>query len=409
MTKELLKIVIAGHVDHGKSTLIGRLLFDTHSLPKERLAEIKKISEELGKDTELAYLTDQLKEEREQNKTIDTTQTFFKTPKRRYVIIDAPGHTEFIKNMITGASMAEAAALIIDAREGMMEQTKRHACLLKMLGIRQIIVLLNKMDLIRYDEKSFLFVSQEIKNFLKKLDLSPSAVIPVSAKAGDNISKKSPRMPWFRGTSLITELDRLKQKKDPLRSPFRFSVQDIYSIAGEKIVAGKVISGQIKRGQSVIRLPSSQKTKITGIKIFGENPSKACSGENIGLTIEPLDEIKRGEIFCGLTALPKTTDHFHTRLFWLGPQPLKIGGPFVFRCSTQEIPGQAEAIRERTDSSTLNLIEETAEELKANEIAAVTIKTEKPSVLESFSKTEGLGRFVIERQHSTLGMGIITD
>jgi len=409
MAKETLKIVIAGHVDHGKSTLIGRLLLDTHSLPKGKLEEVRKISTELGKDTELAYLTDQLKEEREQNRTIDTAQTFFETGKRNYVIIDAPGHVEFIKNMITGASMAEAAILIIDTQEGIMEQTKRHTCLLKMLGLRQIIVAFNKMDLINYNEKTFHNLAGKFSGFTEKLGFPPSCIIPISAKTDDNISRRSHHLSWFHGPHLITALDRLKRKEKPESSALRFSAQDVYSIAGAKIIAGKVLSGEIRKGQPVTILPSMKKTKVTGIKVFGRDFSKAFPGESIGLTIDRPDEIKRGELICSPDDLPKITDRFHANLFWLAPQPLRTSEPFMLRCNTQEMPCCVESIEEKIDSSSLNPIAENENELGTNEIAVVTIKTENPLVLESVSRTEELGRFVIEQQYATRGLGILSD
>ena len=211
--KEHMKIVIVGHVDHGKSTLIGRLLYDTSSLPDGFIEEIKKTCEMLGRELEFAYVLDSLEEEREQNITIDTTQTFFKTKKREYVIIDAPGHKEFVKNMITGASLAEAAILIVSAKEGVQEQTKRHAYILSMLGIKQVIVAVNKIDLIGYKEEIFNSVKGELLKFLDSVKIKPSYVIPISAKEGDNIAKKSEKIRWYSSLTVLEALDAFETEK----------------------------------------------------------------------------------------------------------------------------------------------------------------------------------------------------
>src|SRR3989344_6036232 len=210
--KENMKIVLVGHVDHGKSTLIGRLLYDTESLPEGKIEEIKAVCESLGKKFEVGYILDSLEEERDQNVTIDTTQIFFKTNKRNYTIIDAPGHVEFIKNMITGASQAEAATLIVDAEEGVQEPTRRHAYILNMLGLKQIIVVINKMDLIKYEEKEFNNVKDKLTEFLSNINVKPSIIIPISAKEGDNITKKSENMQWYKEKTVLESLDTFKNK-----------------------------------------------------------------------------------------------------------------------------------------------------------------------------------------------------
>ncbi len=213
MAKDTLYIAITGHVDHGKSTLIGRLLIDTGSLPKDKMDELNKIAKELGKDAELAYLTDQLKEEREENKTIDTTQTFIKTKNRDFVIIDTPGHTEFLKNMLTGASMASAAVLIVDAHEGIMEQTRRHAYLLSMIGIEDIIVVLNKMDVENFDQGRFKKLASDLSGIFGELNMEPAYMIPVSAREGINIMKRSKEMEWYKGPTLIEALGSDKDRQ----------------------------------------------------------------------------------------------------------------------------------------------------------------------------------------------------
>ena len=305
MRKQTIKIVIAGHVDHGKSTLIGRLLLDTNSLSRNKFSELKKISKELGNEIELAYLTDQLKEEREQNKTIDTTQVSFKTKSKNFIIIDTPGHLELLKNMITGATQAEAAILIVDISHGIMEQTKRHAYLLSLLGINNVIIVFNKMDLVNYESALFDKVKKELLIFLNNINIKPAFILPVSSREGDNISRKSHNMAWYNGPTLINALDLLRIEPKRTKKPLRFPIQDIYEINGEKIIAGRVESGIIKKHQAVLLLPYNNEAKIAAIKVFGkQRQAKAYAGENIGLVLDKNFAVKRGDIITGLQDPP---------------------------------------------------------------------------------------------------------
>ena len=408
MRKQTIKIVIAGHVDHGKSTLIGRLLLNTNSLPRDKFLELKKISKKLGKKTELAYLTDQLKEEREQNKSIDTTQVFFKTKSKNFIIIDTPGHLELLKNMITGATQAEAAILIVDISHGIMEQTKRHAYLLSLLGINNIVIVFNKMDLINYESALFDKTKKELLLFLKNIGIKPAFVLPVSSREGDNISRKSHNMAWYDGPTLINAIDLLKTGPKGAKKPLRFPIQDIYEINGEKIIAGRVESGIIKKHQAVLILPYNNEAKIGAIKIFGRQlRTKAYAGENIGLVLDKNLALKRGDIITGLQdPAPELTHRFKGNLFWLSHRPLEINKTMTLRCATQETDCFAERIEKRIDPSTLNIIEENAKELRANEAGLVTFVTNPPIIIEKFSFIEELGRFSIEDGREPAGIGI---
>jgi sulfate adenylyltransferase large subunit len=407
LEKETLSIVIVGHVDHGKSTLIGRLLLDTKSLPKEKMAELQRISKDLGKETELAYLTDQLKEEREQDKTIDTTQTFFRTTKRNYIIIDAPGHVEFIKNMLTGASSAEAAILIVDITKGVEEQTRRHAYIIKMLGIRHLIVVINKMDLVNFKKEQFEIVRSSLLDFLKKLGLQPLFIIPVSAKDGVNISGGSLLTKWYNGPALLKALNSLKpadRKKNP---PLRFPVQDIYEINHEKIAAGEVVSGKIKEGEKIYILPSMKEAAINHIKTFGKHKKLAEDGENIGITLKGPLTLARGDVITGLNGYCKPRDKFKGNIIWLSKKPLRINDTLTFRCATQETLCTVEKIEQRINSSTLEVIQPEASGLNTNEAGEVFFKTARPVVVEDFSSIPALGRFILESDFNLQGAGII--
>ncbi len=403
--KEHMKIVIVGHVDHGKSTLIGRLFYDTGSLPKEKIEEIKKVSKELGKDVEFAFAIDHLKEEREQEMTIDTAQLFFKTDKRRYVIIDAPGHKEFMRNMITGAAQAEAAVLIIDVGKGIEEQTKRHAYMLAMLGLKNIIVAINKMDLVEYSEASYSKVLTEAKELLSRLGLQASYFIPISAKLGDNIAKHSQNTQWFKGPTLLEALDSLQEVKSLSEKPLRYAVQGVLERNGKRILIGRVESGRITVGQDVIFYPSGIRSTVKSIEIFGKEPKEAIAGESIGIVVADDPAIARGEIAC-YGKEPQLKQEFEANIFWLANEPLKTNETLILRCATQERECKIKKIYERIDSASLEVLEKDAKELNETEVGKVLIECNKPLVLENFNEIAPLGRFVLLRANNVCAGGI---
>jgi len=402
-----LKIVIVGHVDHGKSTLIGRLLYDTGSLPEEKMQEIRKTCEMLGKDIEFAYIMDNLQEEIEQNITIDTAQTFFETKKRKYVIIDAPGHKEFVKNMITGASQADAAILLIDAKEGVKEQTKRHAYILSMLGLGQVIVAINKIDLVNYDKNVFDSIKKEIQAFLASIGITPSHIIPISSKHGDNLAKKSDKMPWYTGMTVLESLDAFDNKETTFQKPLRMPVQDVYKFDDKRILVGRVESGMIKKCQEVMFFPSKKKTKIKSIEVYGENPTEAEPGKSIGVTLEDPLFIERGEVIASADNQPKVTDEVEANIFWMSPKSLDISDELIFKCATQETACKVEKIMKKIDSSDLSVKGENASSLEETEVGYVIIKTENPVAIDNFNEIEELGRFVLVSGYDVVAGGII--
>jgi sulfate adenylyltransferase large subunit len=407
MNNENLKFVIVGHVDHGKSTLIGRLLYDTNSLPEGKIEEIKQLCESLGKDIEFGYIMDHLEEERDQGITIDTAQTFFSTQKRDYVIIDAPGHVEFVKNMISGASQAEAAVLIVDAQEGVKEQTKRHSYILGMLGLSQVIVVINKMDLVDYDQKRFEIVKKDLLAFLSNINIKPSYIIPISAKNGDFIANKSGNMDWYHGLTLLGALDTFKTKDNANEKPLRFVVQDVYSF-DKRIIAGRVESGIIKKGDRIKVLPSGEETQVKSVEEYLKNVTQAESGKSIGITTEDKLFIDRGNVIVNSSDLPAVTSRIKANVFWMDRIPFKKGESLRFRCATQDVNCEIEKIIKVINSSTLELIAEDASEIKNREVANIIIRTDKPVVVENFNKMEELGRFVLGREDTCAG-GIITE
>lgn len=403
------KLVIIGHIDHGKSTFIGRLLYDTGFLASDKASEMRRASLELGRETEFSFVTDCLREEREQNFTIETAQASFRTKKREYVIIDAPGHSEFVKNMITGAAQAEAALLIVDARRGIEEQTRRHCAIISLLGIGQVIVLINKMDLVDYSEEACRKLIAEIGFFLETCEITPQNYIPISAFRGDNIAKRSRSMPWHKGVTVLEGIDELNDKSPEKQQPLVFPVQDIYKVDNRRIVAGRLESGKISQGQKAKVIPQARKVVIKSIEKFPEHKTYAFAGECIGITTENDAFIRRGDILCeeekdGL----RTACAFRASMFWMSKDAYKNTQKLKIRCATQETDCQIERIHRRIDSSTLEVLEENAGLLNNLEIAEVTIRTKKPLAIAQFKDIKEAGRFVLDMGSDIAAAGIIT-
>ena len=404
---DLLKLVIVGHVDHGKSTLIGRLLFDTHSLSEDKIVEITQVCSALGREFEFGFILDNLEEERDQGITIDTTQIFFDSKNRRYVIIDAPGHVEFIKNMITGASQAEAAAIIIDAEEGVKEQTKRHAFILSMLGMKNVIVLINKMDRVGYNQGRFNEINEEFTRFLNEIRLNAVDIIPISARRGDNVVNRSDFLPWYTGHTFLEALDSILLKEDEQDLPVRFVVQDIYNFS-KRIIAGKVVSGILRQNEMVTILPSGESTSIQSLEEYLKSPTEAETGKCIGLTTTDKVFCDRGYIFSDPDDKPVVTHKFRANIFWMDKVPCKKGQTVIFRCSTQESHCKITDFHTVINSSSLEQIGSDTDEIKNREVAQVTIHTDKSVILEEYSRIAELGRFVLVTSDVSAG-GIITE
>ena len=409
--KEELKfpIVFVGHVDHGKSTLIGRLLYDTDSLPEQKISEVKKVCEEQGREFEFAFLMDHMQEERDQNITIDTAQIFFNTKKRDYVIIDAPGHVEFTKNMITGASQADAAILIVDVNEGAQEQTRRHAKFLSLLGIKQVLVVANKLDQVDYSEDKFSQAKQDVEKFLSGIDIKPLIVIPISAKEGDNIVKKSDKMDWYTGKTLTEALDDLQPQESMSNKPFRMAVQETYKFDDKRIIAGQILSGRLKTGDPVVFLPADSKSTVKSIEKYPEPVPEAEAGEGIGITLDDPLFIDRGNIAVDPDNQPKMVDEVKAKLFWMSKEPLNLSDNLTLQCATQEIGVTIESLTDRINSSTLEIVEEKASELAETEIASVVFKADDKVVAEDFNQVPELGRFVLIKDGAVVAGGIITN
>jgi len=408
--RELLKIVVVGHVDHGKSTIIGRLLYDTKSVPETAIERVKRISKEKGRPFEYAYLLDALEEEQKQGITIDTTQIKFSTPKRDYLIIDAPGHKEFLKNMVSGAANAEAGLLVIDATEGVQEQSKRHAYILSLLGIQKVYVIVNKMDMIGFSEEKFKEIKYEISTFLDKLNVYPQKYIPVSGFLGENITRKSDKMPWYKGETLLQALDLFEKDKELEDRLLRFPIQDVYKFDHRRIIAGRLESGRLKVGDEIKILPEGKVSKVKSIEFWPENNKKdeVVAGMSIGITIEDEFFNKRGEVIVHKNDdTLYVSDTFRANLFWLGKRNLEKNKTYKLKLVTQETECEIVSIDKVIDATTLETVEN-ALEVRTNDVAEVTIKTREKICFDEFKVNPTTGRFVLVDEYDVSGGGIIS-
>jgi len=407
-----LRIVIVGHVDHGKSTLIGRLFHDTHSLPDGKIEAIRKASEAEGMEFEYAFLLDALLEEQEQNITIDTTQLPFRTEKRPYVIIDAPGHKEFLKNMITGAASADAAILLIDAQEGIQEQSMRHAYLLSLLGIGQVVVAVNKMDLVDYEESAFERIRTEYNTFLRKLGVTPAFFIPISAKRGHHIVGPSDEMPWYRGPSILSALDEFDVPAPPTDKPLRLVLQDVYRFDERRILAGRIETGSLRVGDEIVFRPDRKRSRIRSIEHWperGERPQSASAGESVAITLDEQIFVERGQIGSHPENGPAEGRELHASLFWLHADPLLLNAPVTLKLATQEMETRLVHIERLMDSSTLEPIDTARTQVQKNEVADVRLRVRRPIAFDQHDRINETGRFVLVLNDRIAGGGIIRE
>jgi bifunctional enzyme CysN/CysC len=392
--RDLMRIVIVGHVDHGKSTLVGRLFHDTGSLPDGKLDQIKAMCERRGMPFEWAFLMDAFQSERDQGITIDTAQIWFKTPRRDYTIIDAPGHREFIKNMITGASSAEAAVMLIDASQGVQQQSRTHAFLLGLLGIRQIVVVVNKMDLVGCAEAAFAAIKAEYVRYLGDIGIVPNFVIPAIARDGDNLVHRSERMNWYQDATLISALDSFRSQGELASLALRFPIQDVYKFDDRRILAGRIASGRLTVGDRLLFSPSNKVAHVKSIEAWNAaQPDEAGPGQSIGITTDEQIFVERGEIASHETHPPIETNVFRGRLFWLGKKPMVRGDAYRLRLQTRDVQVIVEAIDAIYDPDALT--SRPADKVERNEIADVVLRSYAMLALDAADQNPRTGRFVL--------------
>lgn len=405
--RDQLKLVVAGHVDHGKSTLIGRLLNDTGSLPEGKIDELRAMSEKRGMPLEWSFVLDAFQAERDQAITIDTTWIWLRTGNRDTVIIDAPGHREFLKNMISGAANADAGLLVVDATEGLKEQTRRHAYLLNMLAIRQVVVVINKIDLLPNIEARFRDLQLEITHYLSDLGMVPVSIVPVSARDGDNLVARSNRTAWYTGPTLIDCFSLLDVESSRSALPLRIIVQDVYKFDERRIVAGKVTSGKVCVGDELMFSPHNRVAKVARIESYGTLAAidHAEAGENVGLVLDEQIFVERGDVASHCEDQPFLTNVFRGKLFWLSDQPMKAGASLKLKAGTLETPIIIRGIESVIDLETLDA--RRAEVVNRNDMAIVRINSRAVLPVADGRLDKVLGRFVLLDGFDTVGGGLI--
>ena len=409
---QMMNIVIVGHVDHGKSTIIGRLLADTHSLPQGKLEQVRENCLRHSKPFEYAFLIDALKDEQAQGITIDSARVFFKSEKRRYIIIDAPGHIDFLKNMITGAARAEAALLVIDAQEGIQENSRRHGYVLSMLGIKQIAVLINKMDLIDYREDVYQQIVKDYTQFLSELGVEGACFIPVSGQKGDFVAEKSEALAWYQGQTVLETLDDFKKEKDTTEKPFRMPVQGIYKFTNfgdsRRIVAGTVASGSLKVGDEIIVYPSGKKSNVKSIEAF-QSPEKESirAGEATGFTLTEQIYVKRGEVVVRSDqTLPQVATRLNVTIFWLSDDPMIKNREYLLKIGTTRVIAKLEGIERIMNSSDLSYRQQ-VDQIQLYEVAECILHLNQPIAFDVSGGLLQMQRFVIVYNYHICGGGII--
>jgi bifunctional enzyme CysN/CysC len=408
-----MQIVVVGHVDHGKSTVVGRLLADTGSLPQGKLEAVRRECERTGKPFEYAFLLDALSDEQDQGITIDTARCFFKTARRDYIIIDAPGHIEFLKNMISGAARAEAAALIIDAKEGVRENSRRHGYILAMLGIRQVVVCVNKMDLVGHDEALFLRIEAEYRAFLSGIGaVNPRQFIPVSAIDGENLAIRSARMPWYSGPTLLEALDAFDKAPGKAEAPFRMPVQAVYKFtnAGDdrRIIAGRIEAGRVRVGDQVVFSPSNKSTVVKSIEGFNTQArTEIDAGWSTGFTLGEEIYVTRGEVMSHADRPPLVSTRLRANVIWLGRRPFAPGRDYKLKLHTVATPVRIHKILKVIDASEIDG-RLGKEHVGRHDVADVILETRNPVAFDLIGDSEATGRFVIVDGYDVAGGGIIT-
>ncbi|MBI4170550.1 MAG: translation elongation factor EF-1 subunit alpha [Candidatus Aenigmarchaeota archaeon] len=414
--KPHLNLVTIGHVDHGKSTLVGRLLFDTGAVRDEQMRKLKELAKELKKETfEFAFIMDKLKEERERGVTIDIMHQRFDTAKYYFTIIDAPGHRDFVKNMITGTSQADGAILVCSAKEGVQEQTKEHAYLAKVLGVGQMIVAINKMDAVNWDEKKYNETKENMIKLLKGIGYKTDDIpfIPTSGYLGDNVAKKSENLAWYRGPTIVEALDLFKVPEQPRDKPLRLPIQDVYTITGVGTVpVGRVETGVMKVNDKIVFVPSGAQGEVKTIEMHHEQYPEAGPGDNIGFNVRGIGkgDIKRGDVACHPQSAAKPVKEFTAQIIVLNhPSVISKGYTPVFHIHTAQIAATITEITKKLDPKTGQVAQENPDFIKTGDAAIIKIKPTKPIVIEKQSEIPQMARFAIRDMGQTVAAGICID
>jgi elongation factor 1-alpha len=415
-----LNVIFVGHVDHGKSTTVGRLMFECGKIPEQELQKLREEAEKLGKKGfEFAFIMDRFKEERERGVTIDLAYKKLATKKFNITIIDAPGHKDFVKNMITGASQADCAFLVVAASDGVMPQTQEHAFLLRTMGVQQIACWINKMDVVNYDEKKFNQVKDDLSKLLKSAgyDLTKITFLAGSGWIGDNVTKKSDKMPWYKGPTLLEQFDLFTEPQKPTNLPLRMAIQDVYEITGIGTVpVGKIETGIMKPGQKVIILPARSGRGVAGeiktVEMHHEALPQAVAGDNVGTNIRGVGkkDIARGDIICDASSPATIASEFTARIAVINhPTVIAKGYTPVFHVHTAQVPCQFIELKQKLDPRTGAVLQENPDFLKNGDVAIVRIKPIGNLVIEKNTVNPHMARFAIRDAGATVAAGICID
>ena len=414
--KSVLRFTTAGSVDDGKSTLIGRLLYDSKSIFEDQMDHIVQSSKRLGRqEVDLSLLTDGLRAEREQGITIDVAYRYFATPERKFIIADTPGHIQYTRNMVTGASTADLAVILIDARKGVLEQTIRHTYIASLLDIRHVIFCINKMDMVNYSEAVFSDIKTDLELLVRKLKIEYSHYIPVSAKYGDNVVEKSESMKWYSGKTFLRFIETIEIRKDKNSISNRFPVQTIIrpqisEYHDYRGYAGRVAGGIFKPGDEVTVLPSMLRSKIKSIDVMGKNLPEAIAGDSVAISLEDQIDISRGDMLVSPDDLPRISQDINLMVCWFNERPLKAGGRYLIRINSNEIGCMIKSVNYRMNIETLEQDTENIS-INMNDIAYIKIRTSKPVFFDSYKKNNITGSmiFIEEGTNETVAAGMILD
>ena len=415
MTLDLLRFMTAGSVDDGKSTLIGRLLYDSKQVLDDQLEHVAEVSRRRGgTELDLALLTDGLRAEREQGITIDVAYRYFKTPARRFIIADCPGHQQYTRNMVTGASTADLAVVLLDARKGVLEQSKRHVFISALLGIPHVVVAVNKMDLVDYDEARFEEIVADFAPFMEKLGVRDWVDIPLSALRGDNVVNRSQRMPWYDGPALLTHLEQVEVSYDhPDDVPARLPVQWVIRTGGSRGeyrgYAGQIASGALHEGEEVVVLPAGQRTRIAAIDTYDGQLQEAVAPLSVTLRLEDDLDVARGEMICAVADAPLVTRDIEADVCWMTSEPLRAGGRYIIKHTTHTAVARIDGVLDRVDVETFER-DGSPEQLALNDIGRVALRTSEPLAFDPYARNRRTGSFILvdEATNATAGAGMIT-
>ncbi len=416
--KPHVNLVVIGHVDHGKSTTVGRILFNSGKLTEKELSDLKKLAAEYGKvGFEFAFVMDKVKEERERGVTIDLSYQEFETAKYYFTIIDAPGHKDFVKNMITGTSQADAALLVVSSNpgEGVMEQTREHVFLAKTLGVAQLIVAANKMDMAKYEEKRYLEVKAEVEKLLKTVgfDITKVPIIPISAQFGENIDKPSTQMPWYKGPTLLAAFDLLAPPVKPTNLPLRMPVQDVYTITGIGTVpVGRIETGIMKTNDKIIVMPSGKQGEVKSIEMHHEQMTQAEPGDNVGINVRGLtkEDMRRGDVIGHPANPPSVVKEFTAKIAVLNhPTVITVGYSPVFHCHTAQVSCKIKEIKKKLDPRTGQTLAEKPDFIKTGDMAEIVVEPLQPFCIEKYSEFPQMAKFAIRDMGRTVAAGMVMD